>query len=289
MLANFNGTEVQYTEQSQFHVWDKELSVPESGEYFFALHDHQLREFNYEPRSLKFPALPSTRMLWGCIKEGDFLPMNKEAQFWLYELLAWATGGRLPDGEIEYYYYTPRFRAEEVRTTKDNPEARVKCTYGSLKWVWEDLLADHRGFTDTHAPDSSPGYADYILGRNLTHPPFKWKSLLTTGNIVKKEGVFNVDYVIEALDVTKPMPSVEWVVQNKPWLIGWATQTTNVRIDKSNWVVSKFPQVKLACREHGLPEVGTPFPIIGINNRNRIHKSHVMQIKNGAKYSPYIP
>ena len=269
---------------------DRNLHVPDSGSYSTVLPDWQMRKFNFEPRQRRWPSVPATRMMEG-LKPGDFMPMNKAAQYWLYELLAWAANYQLPDGEIEYYY-TQEFHGPEVRTTKDNPVARVKCTYGSLKWVWEDLVCDHRAFTDGHAPDSSPGHADYILGRNLNGTPFDWKSLITTGNIVKTLGAWsqNPQYMeIEALDMTKPLPSVEWIAQNKPHLIAWATQQTNVKLPDGRWQVSKFPQLKLACREHGLPEAGTPFPVIGINGRNRILKEYIAPVKNGEAYSQYVP
>lgn len=289
LYADFQDAQVKYKEDNPFRVWDRELRVPDDGgEYFFVLHDWQLKEFGCEPRQRRLDAVPSTRMLWGC-KPTDFMPLNKAAQFWLYNLLRWAANGRIPDGEIEYYY-TQAFHGPEVRTTKDNPEARVKCTYGSLKWAWEDFVADHRAFTDAHAPDTSPGHADYILGRNLDKPPFQFKSLITTGNIVRKIGSFKEYYIIEAIDITKPMNSVDWYVKNKPYLINWATEQTNVRMpDKKTWRVSKFPQLKLACRANGLPEIGTPFPTIGPNNQNWIKKTHVEPIKNGINYSPYAP
>lgn len=291
-----NGSLLFRPRQAPSGLKDRNLHAPADGNFYQVLHDWQLpgsgglprqRQGGYEQPN---KAMPSTRMMWGQ-RPGDFMPMNREWQFWLLELLNWASDGKLPRGEFEYYYVRggEMQNGKIIKTTAKNPEAKVKYTDGSLLSVYEDLISDHRAFTDGHAPES--GFADYVTERNLNAKPYSWKSLHTTGNIVKVLGTWqqNAKYVeIEALDLTKPPPTVEWVIANKPWLIGWATEQTVVKLADGRWQVSKFPQLKIAQRVWGFPECGTPFPVIG-NGTNLMLKTDLRKVNNGETYSPYVP
>ena len=279
---------------------DRNLRVPLADDFYQVLHDWQSASFGFLPRQKNGEAeqpnkpLPSTRMMWYQKLDpssNGFMPMSREWQFWLLDLLDWASDGKLPRGEFEYYYTRKNEmqNGEIIKTTLSNPQARAKYTDGSLLSVYEDLISDHRAFTDGHAPES--GFADYMTGRNLQAQPYQWKSLHATGNIVNVLGTWQTNpkyYIIEALDLTKPPPSVEWVVANKPWLIGWATEQTVVKLTDGRWQVSRFPQIKTAQRVFGYPECGTPFPVIG-NGSNLMLKTDLMAIKNGKVYSPYVP
>ena len=288
-----NGDLTREVENPTSIIKDVGLSVPLDGNFYRVMHDWELPEFDYKPRQYdpayeQMKPMPSTRMMWDC-KPSDFVPLSSEWQFWIYDLLDWASGGQLPKGEIEYYYTIER--GVVVKSSPSNPYARVKCTYGSLLWVWEDLTANHRAFTDGHAPDS--GFADYVIGRNLSAKPMSWKSLHNTGNIVKVIGSSGQYKVLETLDMSKPPPELQWVVENKPWLIGWATEQSVYELprvgNKRSWTVAKFPQLKLACRAHGLPEVGTPFPVVGKYQTNTMLSSHLEMVARGSHYSPYVP
>jgi hypothetical protein len=254
---------------------DEGLTVPAGGDFFRILHDFELSEYNQKPRQLDDgweqdvpTAMPSTRMLWGC-RPSDFLPMSREWQIWLYELLKWAVDDRIPAGNM--------------------------TQIGSLQWAYADLIANHRAFTDQHAPEN--GYADYVTGRNITAKPYEWKCLQTSGNLVKKVSYpasatawFKTHCIaIEALDPSQPPPKLEWVLKEKPHLIGWATEQSVTKLSNGRWVVSRFPQLKVATRAYGIPEVGTPFPVIGTGGVNFIKKIHVKAIASGAGYSPYVP
>ena len=58
---------------------------------------------------------------------------------------------------------------------------------------------------------------------NLDNPkPIAWKAISTGGNLVK---IVSAPRTIEAIDFTKPLPSIDEVWQ-KPWLIHWATEET---------------------------------------------------------------
>lgn len=254
---------------------DEELTVPEGGDFFRILHDFELHEYNYKPRQFGNgweqdtpTAMPSTRMLWGC-RPNDFIPMSREWQIWLYELLNWAVDGRIPAGDMNQI--------------------------GSLQWAYANLIANHRAFTDRHSPED--GFADFVTGRNITAKPYQWKCLHTSGNIVKKvQYPVSVDawvrtncIAIEALDLRLPPPKLEWLLKEKPHLIGWATEQGVAKLPNGRWVVARFPQLKVAARVNGIPEVGTPFPVVGVGGVNFIKKSHVSAIASGANYSPYVP
>lgn len=284
IIASFNGVQVEY--QKWYTAKDVNLTVPD-GTFGRVLHDFELSEFGFKPRQLAIPnykkvPVPATRMLWGRYNDRiyDFVPFAKEWQYWLLDLLDYTTDKRLPRGEVEYYYTVEA--GKEIRGSQ-TPYSFVKYTDGSLLWAYSNLIADHRSFTDTQAPEN--GRADYVTGRNVNSKPYSWKCLVTTGNIVKILGTWGEHYVIEALDLLKPPPPVEQV-HDKPWLIHWATEQGLNQIG-SRWTVARYPQVKVACRENGMEESGTPFPVASMGGTNLIKKSHVRIVS--GRYSPYVP
>ena len=270
--------------QKKYTAKDTNLSIPAEGRFGRVLHDFELAEFDFKPRQLvagykKIP-VPSTRMLWGRHNDRiyDFAPFSREWQFWLLDLLDYTTDRRLPRGEVEYYY-TVEY-GKEIRGAK-MPYSFVKYTDGSLLWAYSNLIADHRSFTDTQAPENNR--ADYVTERNVGQKPYSWKCLATTGNIVKILGTWNEYYIIEALDLLKPPPPVEEVPS---WLIHWATEQGLTQVGE-RWTVARYPQVKVVCRLNGMEESGTPFPLASMGGTNLIKKSHV-RIMSG-RYSPYVP
>ena len=48
----------------------------------------------------------------------------------------------------------------------------------------------------------------------------------------------------------------------------------------------EIPQVKVVCRENGLPENGTPFPLCSMGGTNLIKKSHIRLVSRGV---PIVP
>ena len=287
LIAQFGDRQAEYA--TKFLPRDVNLTVPAEGRYGRVLHDWELPEFEYKPRQLAVPkyqkvAVPSTRMLWG--RHGgriyDFVSFSREWQEWLLKLLDHTTDYRLPRGTVEHYMTYDEFN-NEIRGAK-TPHSFVKYTDGSLMQAYSSLVADHRSFTDTQAPENNR--ADYVTERNLTRPPYSWKCLTTSGNIVKILGVWGEHYVIEALDLLKPPPPVE-EVHDKPWLIHWATEQGLTEVGLRRWTVARYPQIKVACRENGMEESGTPFPLASMGGTNLIKKVHV-RIETG-RYSPYVP
>lgn len=300
LISHYKDISYTYSDKPNYSavsVRDTLLRVPnDGGTYAFVLHDWQLPEFEYKPRQLvngyeQKKAMPSTRMLWGRDPEGriyDFATFSKEWQFWLLDLIKRTLPSEIPYGEKEYFFDVVYGR---VRIVKEHPYAHLKCTDGSLLQTYTNLVEDHRSFTDTNAPEN--GKTDWVTGRNLNaNTPYMVKCLMTTGNIVKILGSKNDCYIIEALDLLKSPPPIDSIL-NKGWLIQWATEQTLVELPplngKRRWTVSRYPQLKVACRFNNLPEIGTPFGVFSKGGTNLIKKSHVRIMKPDEVYSPYVP
>jgi len=162
------------------------------------------------------------------------------------------------------------------------------------KEAWESFTADTRAITDKHAAEN--GYINFPSGRNLNDPygkgPMQFKELAFGGNILRIIGETDSTYFVEAFDPTKPAPTLEWVLENKPYLIQWATTTQCYRInDRWDGVESAkhFPQIRDAQNNR----TGTPFLLFGLNGKIEFWKSHatkkcldLVRIESGTKYSP---
>jgi hypothetical protein len=203
-------------------------------------------------------------------------------QWFLWNLLDYATGRQLPTGTIE--------GTRDVVIKGETITLSI-FTAGSLMYVYGDLIQIARDFTDARPVEG--GRKDYPTQRNLHEPKtWEWRCILHGGSLVKILEQDSQWTTIEAIDILKPPPRVEDVF-DKPWLIQWATEITTVEISPLNgrrrWQVSEFPQAKVALRHHGLPIVGTPFPLWGRGGINRIRTRYLVPVKNGAVHSPYVP
>lgn len=236
---------------------DTGLTVP-AGRFAQVAHDWQREEMDYLPRQLRpdwerdIVPVPSTCPLHGVMD--DFMPLSREWQFFIYDLLDFVTAGNLPREALLRAYIS--------------------------------LTEDHKVFTDGHAREN--GYADFVTWTNLQAKPYEWKSLACTGNLVKILDTFGQFFVIETLDVTKTPARVADVIA-RPWLIHWATEQGIDRLPgkEPRYTVARFPQLKVELRRLGLEEMGTPYPLLGIGGVNLIEKSRVFRI--GGGYSVYAP
>jgi hypothetical protein len=245
-----------------------DFRVPAEGRFCQLTHDFENPEWDYKPRSSAYSpgspnsALPET-VHFQPFDGKDFVPLTEAMQWFHFGLLA-----------------------------KANPT----LTTDQLKARWRALTVNSVAFTDKHSidygtrffgGDPSKNYADYILGVNLYNPkPIAWKSLSTGGNLVK---IIAGATTIEAIDFTRPLPSIDEVWQ-KPWLIHWATEETIDLLpstatidgaDRKTWRVSPFPQMR---------PVGTPFPIWGRDGQNRVKSTASLKsVSNGQLFSPYVP
>jgi hypothetical protein len=236
-----------------FRRYDKNLRVPDVGKFGQLLHDWQLEEYNYGLRVLRNDAeiaYPSTRQFRTA---PSHVEMSEPWQRWYFALISYVAGGYL--------------------------------TYAELLEVWRATVGDHVAFTDDHAPEN--GRADYITRRNLGAKPLAWATLGMTGNLVKILDRRGETLLIEALDVSKPPPSVHEAL-GKPWLVHWATEQRNFPV-AGGYVVSNFPQLEIHLKRKGFPAHGLPVPVMSANGTQTAHMSYIQRVQNGAEYDVYYP
>jgi len=239
-------------DDKEFFQRDPFFRVPSDGKYLVALHDQDCAAWNYKPRPLELEykkdppanALPETVPTAGCKEYGEFVPLSEKWQWFWFGLLMTAA---------------PRKSVAE------------------LKAAWASLTANARALTDQHAVQN--GYADYVLGKNLTAPPMSIKCLTMGGNLLKWTGEFSGGkYVVEALDASKDPPMVIDVWE-KWWLVHWCTESTVLPLPGRRYQVGRFPQ---------LEPFGCPFPFITMTGRNKIERNRVEAIGQGNLYTPYV-
>lgn len=272
-----------------FRVKDVDLRVPASGNYGRVKHDFELAEYGFKPRQLetginvKYP-IPQNRrtrpMHNGRVY--DYVPVPKEHQWFLWNLFQFALEYKVPAGKIEDKTY--------VKNIKGQPVTFNTYTPGSVTEAYGSMIERSRDFTDAKAVED--GFADHPTGRHINKPPWEWRCISHGGNLVKIIGQEGNYYIIEAIDLLKPPPKVADVFY-KPWLVQWATEITTNELPPLNgerrWVVSRFPQIREACRQNNLPQMGTPFPLWSLGGTNRILKEFVIPLANGVSFSPYVP
>lgn len=272
-----------------------------AGDWWRVRHDFERHEHGFRETPLKYgkprqllggyeqkEPMPQTEMTWQLPRsDGGFTPFTKELQFLYAELLEWAIGGRLPKGEKTGRYWQ-KINGKKVYVP-DSPYVRVEYTPYSMMAVWEDMFSDSVALTDNHAFDN--GFADYVQGRNLNAPPMDIKRLLFGGSVVKKIGVDGKYTVIEALDATKPLPTLQWILDNKPHLIQWTNEIgceDNQKLPDGRWTVAMFGKFKPACDHYGWERVGVPYFVLGHGGWNLVKTERLMKLDT-AKYSAYVP
>lgn len=203
-------------------------------------------------------------------REYSYVEMPEAWQWFLWGFWKWASQEKLPDGKIEGFYKRP-----------DNSRTFAKTTPGSLTYVYVDMVEAHRAFTEAGSPEA--GSKDYVTKRNLSNKKsYEWLFNPTGGAMVKVLRTIGTEYEIEALDVLKSPPSIDYVVA-RPWLYFWCTQWG--KYTGSN----RFPQIKNANEVNGLPPAGIPSPLMSKGGKIRISRSSCIELKNDEIWSPYEP
>lgn len=198
----------------------------------------------------------------------DYVAMPDAWQRFLWEFWKWASQGKLPEGKIESFYSRP-----------DNFRTFAKATPGSLTYVYVDMVEAHRAFTEAGSPEA--GSRDVVTSRNLNNPKgYEWLFRPTGGAMLKVLRTVGVYYEVEALDVLKVPPTIDYVVE-RPWLYFWCTQWGKYSGS------TRFPQIKNANDVWGLPPAGTPSPLFSKGGTFRILKSACNVLENGKPWSPY--
>lgn len=233
-------------------------------------------------------AMPQTEMSWQLPRaDGGFTRFTKEWQFLYYELLEWAIHGRLEKGKPTGRYWQ-KINGKKVFVA-DNPYARVEYTPYSMMEVWEDMFSDSVALTDGHAFDN--GRADYVQGRNLSAPPMDIKRLLFGLTVLRKIGVDGIYTKYEALDPRLPPPTLQWILENKPYLIQWTNEIgckPEHLLPDGRWTVAMFGKFKPSCDHFGYERTGVPYFVLGHGGWNLVKTERLMKLAK-PEYSAYVP
>lgn len=257
--------------QGEYVRLDENLIVPSTGKFVRLKHWDELgKDDNDDP----FPEMIIPRYgLETVDPDGrvyDYVEMPIKWQWFLWDFWKWASQYRLPEGKIESFYKRP-----------NNFRTFAKTTPGSLTYVYVDMVEAHRAFTEAGSPEA--GSRDNVTKRNLNaKKAYAWLFVPTGGAMVKVLRTLGVYYEIEALDVLKAPPPLAEVI-SKPWLYFWCTQFGKFTGS------TRFPQIKNANKVHGLPEAGTPSPLLSKGGTIKILKSSCVPLENGKPWSPYNP
>ena len=200
----------------------------------------------------------------------DYVEMPDSWQWFLWEFWKWASQDKLPEGKIEGFYKKP-----------GNERTFAHTTAGSLTYVYVNMVEAHRAFTEAGSPEG--GFRDVVTGRNLEFKRnYQWLFNPTGGAMVKVLWSSGGYYEVEALDVLKPPPSIEYVAE-RPWLYFWCVQYGKLVGS------TRFPQIKVANAVHGLPSAGIPSPFMSIGGTVRVLQKSCVPLIAGKYWTPYKP
>lgn len=297
------------TTPSQFVRKDINLRVPTDGnKYIMIKHDWDVlgdvRQY-YNGTGVKYPFPAVVNRSWGLLtnftfdpnkydfiypedraiidkyntRTYDYVRMTDRWQKWMYDFWKHFTYGKIPEGKIESYYNNPN----------NNVGLFAKATEGSVMWVYVNMIEDARSHTDSYSPEA--GARDVPTNRNMQNQRgWEWLFRPTTGHLGKVVNEDAAYYTLEAIDILKPCPDIR-TIENSPHLYSWATEVTTTKISHKplKYVVSNYPQIEVAFRKQGLPKTGTPIPLLSLGGTIKIKKSSCLELKNGARWSPYVP
>lgn len=273
---------------AEFKLKDVNLIVPSvSGKKFVQIkHDWDVTGGSRaEGYKYSFPAV--VNKAWGLLtkyQDGvyDYVEIPDIWAKFFWDLWDWASGYQLPKGKIESFY-----------TTNTNTGIYAKATPGTLTWVYINMIEKSRSHTDSYAPEV--GARDIITGRNLENSRrWEWLFRPTTGQMGMVKADRGTYWELDALDILKPPPSIS-VIENSPWLYGWATEISPYPISPQpyqRWGVSNYPQIEVAFREHdNLKNVkpGIPIPLLSKGGSILIKKTSCVELVAGSSWSPYVP
>lgn len=274
LTANFNGIDKRYSEvvSGEYIRLDENLRVPnDGGRYVRLKHWDELgRGDNVDEYPEMF--IPSLGLLLRDPdgRAYDYVEMPDAWQWFLWNWWDYNSQYRLPKGRIEEFYTRP-----------GNERTFARTTPGSLTNVYVDMVEAHRAFTEAGSPEG--GFRDVVTGRNLVFKKnYQWLFNPTGGAMVKVRRLLGSYYEVEALDVLKPPPTVEWLAA-RPWLYFWCTQYGKFTGS------TRFPQIKNANEVNGLPSAGISAPLMSIGGTIRVLQKSCFTLPNGAEYSPYNP
>lgn len=207
--------------------------------------------------------------------EGDrytYVELEAHWQKFLWDVFEWSAQSRLPKGEITGYYKKP---------FPNDKRTFAHTTPGSQTYVYVNMVEAHRAFTEAASPEA--GARDVMTKRNMNNPrDYEWLCFPTGGNMLKVKKEVGTYYEIEAIDLLKPPPSIQFIA-DRPWLRFWCTQWGKYSGS------TRFPQIKNANEVNGLPPAGIASPLFSKGGVFRVLKKSCIELKNGASWSPYAP
>jgi len=257
-------------DKSKYNRLDENLKVPLDGKFIQLKHWDELVGGGDNKNEFPEMFIPS-RGLLSKDPNGrfyDYVEMPESWQWFFWNFWDWASQGVLPKGKIESFYTRP-----------NNERVFAKTTPGSLTYVYVDMVEAHRAFTEAGSPEA--GNKDVVTGRNLgAKKSYQWLFNPTCGAMLKVTRDMGKYYEVEALDVLKPPPSIQYVVE-RPWLYFWCTQWGKYTGS------TRFPQIKNANEVNGLPSAGIPSPLMSKGGRLMILKESCNLMTNGSPWTPY--
>jgi len=265
---------VSHKTSTDFVRLDTGIPVPSDGNYVMVQHEMPLfgkTRHGYNETKDAIPAVANSQ--WGIQtlwrSNGDYGAISDEWQRWFYEFWDWASGYRLPVGNLEGTYKNPM-----------NPDVVYQIyTKGSKLALYAGMIMDAKSHSDSYNPEA--GARDVVTGRNLqNHRPWEWLCRPTTGALLKVLSVNGTQLKIKCIDLFGAPPDVNTL---EPWQFYFGTQ---VHYDGS---VTRYPDVKVAFEAHGYPPAGTAMPLVAPGGYFYIDKSACVQLHAGDMWKPYYP
>jgi hypothetical protein len=199
----------------------------------------------------------------------DYVPLEDRWQWWMYEFCDWQTGRMFPKGEFVEFYTLPKNSIDVIYS---------RYTPGSLLSLYAERIKDAKSHSDSYSPET--GGRDVVTRRNLFSPrPYEWLCRPTLGALLKVVGEFGIYWRIEAIDLLKPCPDVDFLPAHHYF---WATQI------EGNGNVTRYPDVKNELEAYGIPPAGTAYPLFSLGGSFLIPKSICTPpLVPGQAWSPY--
>lgn len=268
---------------------DINLKVPEVGRFVQIKHDYEI--FGV-PRQLRdgsapdynFPAVVNRDPnAWGFLtkyndKAYSYVEMTDRWQWFMRDVWNHFSSYLLPTGKITRFY-----------TKENNTGTFAETPAGSLFWVYINMIEKSRSHTD--ADNAENGARDVVTGRNLSSNfNYQWLFSPNTGQLGKINRDMGSKWELEAIDILQPAPSMD-ELESKPWLWGWATESSKQKLPDGRYVVADYSWIDQALKVHfpNSPRTGTPIPFLSLGGTVLINKSACRLLENGQPWSPYVP
>ena len=197
---------------------------------------------------------------------GDYFPIQDAWQRWFFQFWDWASGYKLPVGEMVGTHVNPK-----------NPNiVYTDYTPGSKLNLYARMIMDAKSHTDSASPET--GARDVVTGRNLSaKAPWAWLCRPTTGAILRVTKLGS-RYRAQAIDLNLPPPDVNNL---QIWQYFFGTQ-----VDRFG-NVTRYPDVKEELKVHGYGEYGTAMPLVAPGGYFYIDKKACVELAPGQVWTPY--